>query len=83
MSLEVRVMIEVRHFDRRVITVDRTESVLPVNLFEPGDALVTDKDVELFDLARATLTSLIAEVAAKADEQSAEIRALLLRMVER
>jgi hypothetical protein len=82
-SLEVRVRVEVVHFDRRVITIDRTEGVLPVNLFDPTHAAVTDSDVELFDLARAALSRLIGEVAQKADAQAGDVRALLLRMIER
>jgi hypothetical protein len=83
MSLEVRVRVEVVHFDRRVITIDRTEGVLPVNLFDPTHDLVSEADIELFDLARATLTRLLAEVGEKADTQAGEVRDLLLRRIER
>lgn len=83
MSLEVRVHIEVVHFDRRVIHIDRTEGVLPVNLFDPTHEAVTVADVELFDLARVALARLAGEVAEKADAQAGEVRALLLRMIER
>lgn len=81
MALVVSVSVKVESDYTECVRVERVESVQAVGLADP-DQLVTQRDVDLVDLARAALDRLAADVIATADGQVGQLRQVLEGAVE-